>query len=227
MPSDDLLVVEDDREIGSDLVTILSAHGYAAALVLDGRQAADAVARRPPGIVLLDLGLPDVEGVALCKWLRGALPEAAILVVTARSAEFETVMALDAGADDYLTKPFRVDELLARLRALRRRRRAGPGPGVVTVGGLRLDVAARRVFLGELEVVLRPREFDLLAVLASRAGQVVPRSELMREVWGPDWFGATKTLDVHVCALRRKLAAHGHLPDRIATVRGLGYSYGP
>ncbi|MFC6881903.1 MULTISPECIES: response regulator transcription factor [Actinomadura] len=225
MACGDVLIVEDDREIGSDLVTVLSAHGYAAVLAADGSRATESALGRPPQFALVDLGLPDMDGVALCRWLRDALPEVALVVVTARSREFEVVMALDAGADDYVVKPFRVAELLARLRALDRRRVARFGPGSVGVGELRLDLAARRVLLGGVEVDLRPREFDLLALLLSRAGRVVSREELMRRVWGTDWFGATKTLDVHVCALRRKLSVYGHDPGRISTLRGQGYRY--
>ncbi|MFC4048745.1 response regulator transcription factor [Actinomadura syzygii] len=220
-----LLIVEDDFDIGSDLVAVLGAHGYTTALTAKGVRAVQLVRSDPPQIVLVDLGLPDMDGLALCRRLRSLRPELAILVVTARSREFDVVMALDAGADDYLTKPFRIDELLARLRALTRRRKSRFGPAVVSVGGLSVNPAARRVLLGGREVGLRPREFDLLEMLVSRAGQVVSREELMREVWGTEWLGATKTLDVHVCALRRKLAVYGHDPRRITTLRRIGYRY--
>jgi DNA-binding response OmpR family regulator len=224
VPDADLLIVEDDADIGSDLVAILRDEGYTASLARDGEQATEAVLRGSPRLVLLDLGLPDMDGVTLCRWLRARLPEVGILVVTARSREIETVMALDAGADDYMVKPFRPGELLARLRALGRRRCETP-PELVNVGPLTLDVAARQVFLDDRELNLRPREFDLLAALVRRAGRPVPREVLMREVWGENWFGATKTLDVHVCVLRRKLSAHTADPGRIATLRGHGYRY--
>jgi DNA-binding response OmpR family regulator len=136
------------------------------------------------------------------------------------------VVALDAGADDYLTKSFRLTELLARLRAhLRRQGGPGTGTGALTIGRLRVDVAARRARGGERELVLRPKEFDLLVALAARAGEVITREDLMAEVWDENWFGPTKTLDVHVSVLRRKLTELGEDAARITTVRGRGYRY--
>ncbi|MBB4943227.1 DNA-binding response OmpR family regulator [Streptosporangium album] len=220
-----VLVVEDDPAIGSELVEALGVHGYRAVLADTGRRALDEAGNEPPDLVLLDLGLPDVEGVALCRRLRTALPETVIVVLTARTQEFEVVVALDAGADDYLTKPFRLTELMARLRAHLRRCAALPGERSVAVGRLRLDLPARRAYVDATEVALRPKEFDLLVALAARAGEVVTREELMDEVWDVNWFGPTKTLDVHVFALRRKLADHGEDVRRITTVRGRGYRY--
>ena len=225
MPSERILVVEDDDAIGSELRKALAANGYETALARHGAAALAALGgdggTRPPDLVLLDLGLPDIEGVELCRRLRAALPETVIVVLTARTEESEVVVALDAGADDYLTKPFRLAELGARIRAHLRRRRAAPGDRVVTVGGVRIDVPARRVHAGGSEVPLRPKEFDLLAALATRVGEVVTREQLMGEVWDENWFGPTKTLDVHVSTLRRKLGAYAH----ITTLRGRGYRY--
>ena len=220
-----LLVIEDDPAIGSELVEALTGHGYDAGLAAAGFAALDEVQNRPPDLVLLDLGLPDIDGVALCRRLRAILPQAVIVVLTARAQEFEVVVALDAGADDYLTKPFRLTELMARLRAHLRRQAAVPDDRTVTVGRLRLDLAARRAYVESDEVPLRPKEFDLLAALATRAGEMVSREQLMEEVWDVNWFGSTKTLDVHVSALRRKLDEHGEDPNRITTLRGRGYRY--
>ncbi|MFC4014307.1 response regulator transcription factor [Nonomuraea purpurea] len=220
-----VLVVEDDAVIGAELVQALRTGGYEAAWAQSGAAAVQDAQRSAFELILLDLGLPDADGVSVCRRLRAAQAGAVIVVLTARTEEFEVVMALDAGADDYLTKPFRLTELLARLRAHLRRQAAPPEEGSVSVGRLRLDLPARRAYIGGREMALRPKEFDLLAALAGRAGQVVTRELLMAEVWDENWFGPTKTLDVHVFALRRKLADHGEDPRRITTLRGRGYRY--
>jgi DNA-binding response OmpR family regulator len=220
-----VLVVEDDRDIGPDLVRALVGYGYVAVLAQTGAAALDVVAERRPDLILLDLGLPDLDGVALCRQLRACASDPVIVVLTARGEELDVVVGLDAGADDYLIKPFRLTELLARLRAhLRRRSSTGSDAGIV-VGRLHVDGAARRASVDGRELVLRPREFDLLCALAARAGEVVSREDLMDEVWDENWCGPTKTLDVHVSLLRRKLAELGEDRDRITTVRGRGYRY--
>ncbi|MQY07996.1 response regulator transcription factor [Actinomadura macrotermitis] len=221
MPVAKLLVVEDDPETGRELVTVLNERGYAAVLAATGHEAVREVERRTPDLVFLDLGLPDVDGVELCGQLRNRALRMAIVVLTARSREESVVSALDRGADDYMVKPFRLNELLARARAQLRRHPPGPAAelAVAEVGGLRVEPAARRVFAAGREVALRPREFDLLLALMSSPGEVVPRQRLMDQVWGADWFGDHKTLDVHVSALRRKVAGAAG----IVAVRGRGY----
>jgi DNA-binding response OmpR family regulator len=171
-------------------------------------------------LVVLDLGLPDVDGLEVCRQLRATQPDVEILILTARSAEIDVVVGLDAGADDYLAKPFRLAELLARVRA--RLRREPDDAERIRVGPIVVDRGARRTFVGANEVDLRPKEFDLLWALADDAGRVVRRERLMDDVWDQHWYGSTKTLDVHIAGLRRKLEEAG-ADSPIATVRGVGY----
>jgi DNA-binding response OmpR family regulator len=223
----ELLLVEDDKEIGDQLAQSLSAQGHRVGWARTGRAALEHVARSGPvDLVLLDLGLPDLDGTELCRRLRARLPDAVIVMLTARTDEIDVVLGLDAGADDYLTKPFRLTELLARVRAHLRRGSVAPAPEpVVEVGPLRVDSVARRALVGGAEVPLRPKEFDLLSVLVRHAGEALPRERLMTEVWDENWFGSTKTLDMHVLALRRKLAEAGLPGEPITTLRGVGYRY--
>ncbi len=221
-----LLVVEDDAAIGSVLESTLRLHGHQVCWRRDGRTALQAAEAGEFDLVLLDLGLPDLDGVEVCRRLRAALPASVLVILTARQEEMDVVVGLDAGADDYLTKPIRLGELLARVRAhLRRGAPVGARPPV-TIGGLTVDIAGRRATLGGREVVLRAKEFDLLARLAEQPGIAVSRDTLMSEVWDAHWYGSTKTLDVHIAAVRRKLTAAAGPDDevpRIATLRGHGY----
>jgi DNA-binding response OmpR family regulator len=177
-----------------------------------------------PDLVLLDLGLPDADGLALCQQVRAQYLAVVIVVVTARTDEADAVRALDGGADDVVLKPFRPVELLARLRAHLRRREVA-GPAELRSGPVRVDQRSRRAWVGETELVLRPKELDLLGVLLASAGQALRREQLMDQVWDENWSGPTKTLDVHVANVRRKLADAGDRWDRIATLRGFGYRF--
>jgi DNA-binding response OmpR family regulator len=217
-----VLVVEDDATLGGGLRQALDAHGYQASWARTGAEALE-LAHDPYDIVLLDLTLPDLDGVEVCRRLRAGRPRLAIVMLTARREEIDVIVGLDAGADDYLTKPFRLGELLARIRA--HARRLGPDVPAerLAVGDLALDRAARRVWLAGRELELRPKEFDLLALLMDEAGRAVPRERIMAEVWDEHWFGSTKTLDMHIAALRRKLGEQPERPGRITTLRGVGY----
>jgi DNA-binding response OmpR family regulator len=216
-----ILVVEDDEAIASGLVRVLDSQGYRVQRTGSGR-AALALVTEEVGLVVLDLGLPDLDGLEVCRRLRDARPDLAILILTARDQELDVVSGLDAGADDYLVKPFRLSELLARVRAHLRRTLAGApeeAPEPLHAGDLSVDLAARRAWRGSEELELRPKEFDLLALLVAEAGRAVTRDRIMRDVWDTDWLGATKTLDTHVGTLRNKLGE----PEAITTLRGVGY----
>jgi DNA-binding response OmpR family regulator len=214
-----LLLVEDDESIGRPLTRTLEGQGYAVDWARTGRAALDRL-RDDTALVLLDLGLPDADGVDVCQRLRERRPDLAIVILTARREEADVVLGLNAGADDYVVKPFRLAELLARVHA-RLRGRGDQDGGPLRAGALTVDVAARRAWVEAAEIELRPKEFDLLALLAAEAGHVVGRERIMRDVWDEHWFGSTKTLDIHVSTLRRKLSGLG--PGAITTVRGVGY----
>ena len=222
MGLDRVLVVEDDAIIGRGLLRALTGQGYQTTLATSGEEALAAVLETQPELVLLDLGLPDLDGLEVCRQVRRQAPAAAIIMVTARADELDVVVGLDAGADDYITKPFRLAELLARIRSQLRRATAAELGEQLSIGALRVDVSARRAWVAETELTLRPKEFDLLAILTHDAGQALSRERIMAEVWDPHWFGSTKTLDIHIASLRRKLADSGPAPQ-ITTLRGVGY----
>ncbi len=212
-----VLVVEDDSGIATQLVRGLTRGGYRVDHVITG---GEALTRSDPDVVLLDLELPDADGVQVCRKLRER-SDAAIIVVTAHGEESDRVMALDAGADDYLVKPFGLAELQARIRAVLRRVRPG-GSELIRHGPLAVDIRTHKVTVAGQEVSLTPKEFDILECLATDPGRVVSRQEILETAWDAHWYGPTKVLDVHVAALRRKLG----LPGLIETVYGRGFRLG-
>ncbi|MBV9040054.1 MAG: response regulator transcription factor [Acidimicrobiia bacterium] len=210
-----VLVVEDDDAIAEPLAQGLEREGYAVTRVATGK---DALEQNDVDVVLLDLGLPDLDGYEVCRRIR-ARASTPIIVITARGDEVDRVVGLELGADDYVVKPFGYRELVARMRAIARR--AAPVEPLATqhIGTISIDRRTRKVWSGDVEVALAPKEFDLLALLAEDAGAVVSRQQILEQVWDPHWYGPTKTLDVHVAALRKKLGQ----PQLIETVRGVGF----
>jgi DNA-binding response OmpR family regulator len=214
-----VLVAEDDPDISEPLVRALGREGYDVTLVTNGGAALTHALTGQTDLLVLDLGLPGMDGLEVCRSLRGRGSTLPVLVLTARTEEADLVVGLDAGADDYVGKPFRLAELLARVRA-QLRRASGPEADAYVVGAITLDIPSRRVAVDGLPAALTPKEYDLLLMLMRRVGTVVGRDELMREVWQTEWLGATKTLDMHVSTLRRKLGDEG---ARLTTVRGVGF----
>ena len=219
-----ILVVEDDERIGISLTRALDGAGYLTVWVTTGDAAATAATADPPDLVLLDLGLPDLDGLEVCRRLHASQPGLDVIMLTARDDELDIVTGLDAGAVDYITKPFKLAELLARIRAQRRRVDHSQPRDRVDLGDLVIDVQAHRVFLDGSEIELRAKEFDLLARLAVDSGHTITRETLMADVWDEHWFGSTKTLDFHIAALRRKLDPDADATTSwITTVRGVGF----
>lgn len=225
-----VLLVEDDPSIAGALCEGLPRYGFTVDHVTTGAEALAGFGDAE--LVLLDLGLPDADGIDICRRIR-VVSEVPLIIITARSDEIERVVGLELGADDYVSKPFGLRELVARMRAVARRTtprsgepEAPPAPAETPaqqLGSLRLDRAARRAFVADDEIALTPKEFDLLSLLAATPGVVHTREQLIEEVWDSNWFGSTRTLDVHVGALRKKLAD----AVEVSTVRGVGFRLDP
>lgn len=213
-----ILLAEDDLGIAQPLIRALAREGYDVEHVTDGLAVADAAAGCD--LLVLDLGLPNRDGLDVCRQLRAQDAELPIIILSARSDVLDLIMGLDAGADDYVTKPFRTSELLARIRAALRRRLK---PTLQAVGQLLLDPTTHEVTFADRPLTLTPKEFALLEALMRKSPTVVSREELLREVWETDWLGGSKTIDMHISSLRRKLTDAGARRDLIATVRGIGF----
>ncbi|MGH7911111.1 MAG: winged helix-turn-helix domain-containing protein [Candidatus Dormibacteraceae bacterium] len=238
-----LLLAEDEESYSDALVVGLGREGFNVTVARDGAEALRLFGEVRPDLVLLDLMLPKMSGIDVCRAIRGQ-SSVPIIMVTAKGEEIDTVVGLEVGADDYVTKPYRLRELVARIRAVLRRGTAdGNGPtghegagrpaghgvepeeGSAVAGEVRVDLDRRRVFVRDEEVRLRRKEFELLALLVENAGRVLTRDVLIDRVWGADYFGDTKTLDVHVKRLRSRIEADPSHPVLITTVRGVGYRF--
>lgn len=222
-----LLLVEDDRAIAEGLAVTLESEGFEVQWVNDGAAAVEAFDRARPDLVLLDVMLPGMSGTEVCRTLR-ARSEVPIIMLTARDDEVDRVVGLELGADDYVTKPFSPRELVARIRAVLRRASQGgdvAADAPAEAVGVRVDRARHEVRVGDDLVDLPPKEFDLLAALVESAGRVLTRTQLIDDVWGSDYVGDTKTLDVHIRRLRTRIEDDPQEPRRIQTVRGVGYRF--
>jgi DNA-binding response OmpR family regulator len=216
-----LLIAEDDEAIIEPLTRALTREGYDVETVGDGLEAAQRGIEGNHDLLVLDIGLPRIDGLEVCRRVRAVRPRVPIMILTAQGAELDVVVGLDAGADDYVAKPFRLSELLARIRSLLRR----AAPSELSARSVRVDATSRRAWLEDRELELTPKEFDLLALLVAEAGRVITRDRIMAAVWDENWFGSTKTLDMHISWLRRKLGDDATAPRLLTTVRGVGFRF--
>jgi two-component system, OmpR family, response regulator RegX3 len=232
-----VLLAEDEESFIEALVIGLTNEGFRVTVARDGAEALRLFDETDPDILLLDLMLPKLSGIDVCRSIR-TRSRVPIIMVTAKGTEIDTVVALEMGADDYVTKPYRLRELVARMRAVLRRAPGGPdadqigtqdagGEGVWESGDIKMDFDQRRVFVRGDEVHLRRKEFELLRLLVENAGRVLTRDVLIDRVWGTDYIGDTKTLDVHIKRLRSRIEADPSTPILITTVRGVGYRFAP
>lgn len=230
MPAERVLVVEDEEAFVDALTVALGREGFEVSVARDGAEALDAVDEVDPDLILLDLMLPRVSGVDVCREIR-ATSKVPIIMVTAKSDEIDTVVGLEVGADDYITKPYRMRELIARMRAVLRRFDdteaddgiAGPAP--LEVRDITVDIERHEVTVRDEVIPMPLKEFELLSLLVGNAGRVLTRDTLIDRVWGHDYVGDTKTLDVHIKRLRSKIEEEPSNPTRIVTIRGLGYKF--
>ena len=230
-----VLLVEDDERISEPLIRVLRGEGLEVEHAATGRDAIAAVGAQRPDLMLLDLTLPDLDGLDVCRRIRADHPDLPIIMLTARSDEVDIIVGLNAGADDYIAKPFRLAELVARIRA-RLRVAAAATPSATSArlvgAGIELDVEARRCFVTgadgvRTEVELTTKEFDLLELLMRQPGVTIKRERIMSEVWDSNWWGSTRTLDTHTSTLRRKILDETDPPSKIVTVRGVGFRFEP
>lgn len=225
---DNILLVEDETAIAAFVQTALEREGFTVQVAEDGRQALARVNRSPPDLVILDLMLPGVSGLEVCRAVRRMPTYVPIIMLTARDEDVDKVVGLELGADDYITKPFNTRELIARVHAvlrLARSRTAGCEPERLCIDQLEIDLTGRTVTIRGQPVDLTPKEFDLLVLLASNPGRVFGRETLLEKVWGYDYLGDSRTVDVHIQRLRHKLEEDPHHPRYLLTVRSIGYKF--
>ena len=230
-----VLLVEDDDRISEPLIRVLRSEGFDVEHVAAGHRALDAVDAGRPDLVLLDLTLPDMDGLDVCRKVRSEHPDLPIIMLTARAEEMDVIVGLNAGADDYVAKPFRLAELVARIRARLRifeQVRVAQPSGRLIGADIELDVEARRCFVTDrtdtrTEIELTTKEFDLLSLLMRQPGVTLKREQIMAEVWDENWWGSTRTLDTHTSTLRRKILDDTDPPSKIVTVRGVGFRFEP
>lgn len=219
-----VLIVEDDRTLRETLSQALEAHGYAVQQLPEANGLVEHVRRERPDLIVLDIMLPGIDGLSACRALRNAEIDTSVLMLSARTGDLDKIVGLESGADDYVTKPFSTGELLARVRALLRRAPASRRT-VLQSGDLRVDLIGRRVSVADTEVALTNKEFNLLAALMRNTGVVLSRDLLLEKLWGYDYAGDSRTVDVHIRWLRQKIEDDPSDPQRISTVRGVGYRF--
>jgi DNA-binding response OmpR family regulator len=221
-----ILLVEDDERISEPLLRVLTTEGFDVVHSSTGGEGLVAVADRRPDLMLLDLTLPDIDGLDVCRKVREDRPEMPIIMLTARAEEMDVIVGLGAGADDYVPKPFRLAELVARIRArLRIAEAAHQMPRELSGGPLRVNTESRRAYLHGEELELTSKEFDLLALLMSKPDATFTREQIMSSVWDENYWGSTRTLDTHISTLRRKIGDDTDPPTLIVTVRGVGFRF--
>ncbi|NPV68735.1 MAG: response regulator transcription factor [Anaerolineae bacterium] len=223
-----IVVVEDDRVLAETLAENLTQEGHKVTTVADGETAYQKIVAKPPDLIILDVMLPRLDGLSLCRMIRRepTTSHIPIIMLTARSSEVDKIVGLESGADDYVVKPFGLGELLARIRAIMRRAPTRPATqDELVAGDLRLDLTGRHAYLNEVELKLSQKEYDLLAELMRNRNAVLSRDLLLSKVWGYDYFGDRRTVDVHIRWLRKKIEQDPSNPTRIVTVRGIGYRF--
>jgi DNA-binding response OmpR family regulator len=221
-----ILLIEDDERISEPLLRVLGAEGFEVVHSATGGDGLAAVQARRPDLMLLDLTLPDIDGLDVCRKVREDRPEMPIIMLTARADEMDVIVGLGAGADDYVPKPFRLAELVARIKArLRIAQAAHQMPRELVGGPLRVNTESRRAYLDDEELDLTSKEFDLLALLMSKPDATFTREQIMSTVWDENYWGSTRTLDTHVSTLRRKIGDDTDPPKLIVTVRGVGFRF--